>query len=113
MAIIRLTHPNPVFRPFTQAFSDGIHQNVTGLFDQFMMGSQSVIKEIALPFNAQFKREEFFPIGNQDFHAGFAREGHDGVQVIRHQQAEPTMPGEFGMIVCHRLENWCANIRPT
>jgi hypothetical protein len=52
--------PYPVFRPLTQAFADGIHQDVIRLLVHFVMVAQAMIEEVALPIHAVFPATYFF-----------------------------------------------------
>jgi hypothetical protein len=74
-----------------------------------MLVAQTMIKKIALPLNAMFYGREFFPVSNGHCHARFAWESDDGVQMIRHQQAQPAMPDEFFVIMRHRCQDSIAN----
>ena len=107
--IRRAIHPNPIFHPLTQPLSHRIHQDVRSLFFKLMLVAQTMIKKIALPLNAMFYGREFFPVSNGHCHARFAWESDDGVQMIRHQQAQPAMPDEFFVIMRHRCQDSITN----
>ena len=92
-------NPHPIFRAFTQTFADRIHQNVAGLLFQFVIIAKPVIKEVALPGHTVFGGHELFPILHHRCHAWLAREREDGVQMIRHEQAQAAMPDEFVVIM--------------
>jgi len=107
--IRRAIHPNPIFHPFAQPLSHGIHQDVRSLFFKFVPVAQAMVEEIPLLLNAMFYGRKFFPVSDGCCHARFARKSDDGVQMIRHQQTQPAMPDEFFVIMCHRRQYPFAN----
>ena len=60
---------------------------------------------------AIFPGHILLPVLNRCCHSGFAREGEDGVQMIRHEQAQPAMPRELLVIVSNRRQHSIADIR--
>jgi hypothetical protein len=69
-----------------------------------------MIKKIALPFHTQSGRNESFPVCNHGLHSRFAWEGNDGVQMIRHEQAQTAMPDELVVIMRRRGKNAIADV---
>ncbi len=102
--------PHPVFRPLTQAFADGIHQDVIRLLVHFVMVVQAMIEEVALPIHAVFPGYIFLPVFDHRGHSGLARQGQDGVQVIRHEQTKAAMPEELLVIVFHSCQHAIADV---
>ena len=49
----------------------------------------------------RFSSHIFLPIFNHRFHSWFAPEHDDGMQMIRHEETQPTMPDEFIVVVFH------------
>ena len=76
-----------------------------------MMIAQAVIEEITLPIHALFSGDILLPVLDRCLHSRFARKGEDGVQMIRHEQAQATMPDEFVVIEFHRGEHCIAGAR--
>ena len=62
---------------------------------------QSVIEKIALPIHAVFPGHKLFPISHCYGHARLARKSKNGMQMVRHEQAQPAMPDEFLVIMLH------------
>jgi hypothetical protein len=58
-------------------------------------------RKIALPTHAMISGDESFPILDGRLHSRFARERHNGVQMIRHKQTEAAMPDESLVIKFH------------
>ena len=77
--------PGPSFGFATEIFADGVLEDVIGFFAFFLFGSQTVVKEIALPFNVLVGCQILFPVCDCSFYAGVAREGDDGMKVVGHQ----------------------------
>ncbi len=75
------------------------------------MVAQAMIEEIALPIHAMFSGHILLPVLNRCCHSGFVREGEDGVQMIRHEQAQPAVPRELFVIVSNRCQHSIADVR--
>ena len=61
--------------------------------------TQAVIEKVPLPFDLLLARQKMFPAGHDRLHSRLARKRDNGVQMIRHQQEETTMPRELIVIV--------------
>jgi len=109
-AVVGAINPNPIFNALAQFLTNGIHKDIAGLFVQFVLIAQTMIKEVALPFDSVFDRDKFFPVCNHSFHSRLARERDDGVQMVGHQQTKTAMPNEFVVVVFHRCENGVASV---
>ena len=77
------------------------------------MIAKPVIKEVALPGHTVFGGHELFPILHHRCHAWLVREREDGVQMIRHEQAQAAMPDEFVVVMFHRRDDGVADCRTT
>jgi hypothetical protein len=73
------------------------------------MVTEAMIEEIALPIHAMFPGHILFPVLNRGCHSRLAWKGKDGVQMIRHQKAQPAMPRTFLVVVFHRCEDGIAD----
>jgi len=74
------------------------------------MVAQPVIEKIALPINAMFSRDELLPVFDGRLHSRLARERNNGVQMIRHQQAQATMPDESLVVEFHSGKHGIASV---
>ena len=74
------------------------------------MIAQAVIEEITLPIHALFSGDILLPVLDRCLHSRFARKGEDGVQMIRHEQAQAAMPDQFVVIEFHHGEHCIAGI---
>ncbi|HTD66467.1 MAG TPA: hypothetical protein VK846_08070 [Candidatus Limnocylindria bacterium] len=105
--------PRPIFGAFAQTFAHRIHFDVTRLLHQLMMVSHPMVEEIALPRDALAARQKFFPVLHELPHSRFARKGKDAMQVIGHEQSEPTMPDEPLVIESEGRKNGTSHVLPT
>jgi hypothetical protein len=74
------------------------------------MVAQAMIEEVALPIHAVFSGYIFLPVFDHRGHSRLARQGQDGVQVIRHKQTKAAMPEELLVIVFHRCQHAIADV---
>jgi hypothetical protein len=74
------------------------------------MVAQAVVEEIALPTHAIFSGDKLLPVFDGHLHSRFARERNNGMQMIRHQQAQPAMPDESLVIEFHGSEYGIASV---
>ena len=77
------------------------------------MVAQAVIEKIALPIHAMLSGNEFLPVLDGCCHPRFARERNDRVEMIRHKQAQATMPDESFVIEFHGGEHGIASVCAT
>jgi hypothetical protein len=73
-----------------------------------MMVTQAVIEKIALPFHAVFSSDKLLPVPDRCLHARVMREGNNGVQVIRHKQAQLTMLEQSLVVEFHGCKHGIA-----
>jgi len=59
---------------------------------------QSMVKKVVLPLCSFMRGQIPFPAADNPFHTRVFWKGNDGVNVIRHQQHQPTMPFEVLMV---------------
>lgn len=83
---MRAVNPGPVFPPFAQAASHRIHHDVTDFSLFFVVVTQAMIEEIALPFDRVMCRQIVLPVRNRFLHPGLARKGNNAVEMVRHEQ---------------------------
>ena len=74
------------------------------------MVAQAVIDNVALPLPAMLSRDEFLPVPDGRLHSRFARERNNGVQMIRHNEAQTAMSDEFLAIEFHSGEHGVARV---
>ena len=66
------------------------------------MIAEAMIKKVALPIYAVLSGHILLPVLDRRFHSRFARKRKDGVQMIRHEQAQAAMPDKLLVVVFHR-----------
>ena len=64
-----------------------------------------MVEKIALPFDAGLAGDKPFPVIDQWFQSGLTRKGDDGMQMIRHEEAQLTKPFQLIVIVSHGPQN--------
>jgi hypothetical protein len=77
------------------------------------MVAQAMIEKIALPIQAMFSSDEFLPVPDDCLHPRFTRERNNCMQMIRHKQAQPTMPEQSLMVKFHCCKHGIAGVVPT
>jgi hypothetical protein len=82
----------------------GIIKDVGTLFHIFMVITDAVVKEIALPMNAQFSCRERFPRADSLFESVFPLKRNHGMEVIRHENHETACPFFMIMIELGRAQ---------
>ncbi len=78
--------------------------------EAYVMVAQAVIEKVALPIHAVFSGHVLFPVFDRRFHSRLARKRQDGVQMIRHQQAQMAMPDPLLMVVLHCCQHGAAGV---
>ena len=77
----------PVLGIGYEARSHGVIDNVIGFFDASLFRAESMFEKIFLPDNPMVSCEPSFPVGDPVLDGLLVwRKGHDGVQVVRHEQ---------------------------
>jgi len=109
-AVVWAINPHPILRSLAQSFANRIHQDIAAFLLQFVMVAQAVIEEITLPIHAMFSGDELLPVLDGRCHSRFARERHDSMQMIRHEDAETAMPDESFVIESDRGEHGIASV---
>ena len=77
-----------------------------------MRVAKTVCEEFPLPVNAELPGHIPLPILDRNLHSEFAWKCHNGVQVIWHEQAQPTVPNHLLVIVFNRFEDRVASGNP-
>ena len=69
------------------------------------MIAQAMVEEITLPIHGMFSSDILLPILDRRLHSRLARKCEDGVEMIRHEQAQATTPDKLLVIEFHRGEH--------
>jgi hypothetical protein len=72
--------------------------------------AQAMIEEVSLPFDFLMYGQEVFPVRYSSLHACVLRKSNNGVEMIRHEKHESTMPRELLVIVRRRSKDGIAGI---
>jgi hypothetical protein len=102
--ILRTVNPRPIFHPFTQTPSHGIHENVTGLLVGLMIIPQPMIEKISWPSHPMVAGQKLLPVAYRSFQTGLSWYSDNPMQMIRHKQDKPAMPLKTFVIECRSLE---------
>jgi hypothetical protein len=84
--------PHPIFRPFAQTFTDGIHQDVARLFLQLLMVAQSMVKKSRCHSTPNLPATNFFQFFTVVFIPG-RHVCHDCARALRSRR-RPCPPGK-------------------
>ncbi len=76
------------------------------------MVTQTVIEKIALPLDPLLSGEEFLPVPDGCLYSRLARERNNCMHVVRHKQAQPTMPEQSLMVEFRGREHGIARAGP-
>jgi hypothetical protein len=60
-----------------------------------MVVSQSVVEKVTLPMHTLVPRKKSLPVRENGFKPRFGWEGHDPVEVVRHEDQQATMPSKL------------------
>ena len=82
-AIIWPVNPQPILRSLARSFANRIHKDIAGFFLQFVMVTEAVIEEIALPLHTVLSRDELLPVLHGRCHSEVTRKRDDRMQMIR------------------------------
>src|ERR1700756_906589 len=74
------------------------------------MVAEAMIEEIPLPIHAVFRGHKLLTVFNHCCHSRLAGKRKDGVQMIRHEQAQPAMARALLVVVLHCCQHSIADV---